>query len=70
MKNEIKRYTDAIKYYNKAEKENKELKKEYYMEYAKGYLIRDEEFEQIPTYLEDAEQTYKKRQEEIDNLIK
>ena len=48
--------------------ENKESKKEYYTEYAKGYLIRDEEFEQIPTYLEDAEQTYKKRQEEIDNL--
>lgn len=68
IKNEIKRYTDAIKYYNKAEKEKKESKKEYYIEYAKGYLIRDEEFEQIPTYLEDAEQTYKKRQEEIDNL--
>ena len=69
IKNEIKRYTDAIKYYNKAEKkEKKESKKEYYTEYAKGYLIRDEEFEQIPTYLEDAEQTYKKRQEEIDNL--
>ena len=68
IKNEIKRYTDAIKYYNKVEKEKKESKKEYYTEYAKGYLIRDEEFEQIPTYLEDAEQTYKKRQEEIDNL--
>ena len=68
IKNEIKRYTDAIKYYNKVEKEKKEAKKEYYTEYAKGYLIRDEEFEQIPTYLEDAEQTYKKRQEEIDNL--
>ena len=69
IKNEIKRYTDAIKYYNKAEKkEKKESKKEYYTKYAKGYLIRDEVFEQIPTYLEDAEQTYKKRQEEIDNL--
>ena len=68
IKNEIKRYTDAFKYYEKAEKENKESKKEYYTEYAKGYLIRGEEYEQIPIYLKEAEETYKKRADEIENL--
>lgn len=68
IKNEIKRYTDAFKYYEKAEKENKESKKEYYTEYAKGYLIRGEEYEQIPIYLKEAEGTYKKRADEIENL--
>ena len=52
----------------KAEKENKESKKEYYTEYAKGYLIRGEEYEQIPIYLKEAEETYKKRADEIENL--
>ena len=48
--------------------EIKESKKEYYTEYAKGYLIRGEEYEQIPIYLKEAEETYKKRADEIENL--
>ena len=70
LRNEIKRYQDAYKYFKKAENEKKENKKEYFTEYAKGYLIKDETFENIPIYLHDIEETYQKRKEEIDNLRK
>ena len=43
-------------------------KKEYFTEYAKGYLIRDEKFEEIPIYLKEAYDTFNMREEEISKL--
>ena len=68
LRNEIKRYQDAYKYFKKAENEKKENKKEYFTEYAKGYLIRDEKFEEIPIYLKEAYDTFNMREEEISKL--
>lgn len=68
IKNEIKRYTDAEKYFKKVENTKNQDKKEYFTEYAKGYLIRDEKFEEIPIYLKEAYETYNMREEEISKL--
>jgi len=61
-------YTDAEKYFKKAENTKNQDKKEYFTEYAKGYLIRDEKFEEIPIYLKEAYDTYNMREEEISKL--
>ena len=68
LKEEIKRIESAMKYYNKMDAASLPSKKEYYRQYAAGYLRPHENVDNIPDILKELKYTYKDRSEHIDKL--
>ena len=68
LKEEIKRVETALKYYNKMDAASLPSKKEYYKQYAAGYLRPHERVEAIPQMYEELKATLKARQEHIEQL--
>lgn len=68
LKDEIKRLETAMRYYNKMEATHSESKKEYYKEYAAGYLRPHEKVELIPQTLQEFKNSLKAREEHIEKL--
>ena len=68
LKNEIKRFEDATKYYDKMMAAKTEGKKEYFREGAKVMLRRNENVDSIPETLEELREAYKVRKAHIDKL--
>ena len=68
LKDEIKRLETAMRYYNKMEAAHSESKKEYYKEYAAGYLRPHEKVELIPQTLQEFKNSLKAREEHIEKL--
>ena len=68
LQKEIKRISDAEKYYKKMISTLSQDKKEYYREEIKCYLKPHEEPEKIPEILEEFKHAYKVRKEHIDKL--
>lgn len=70
LQKELSRITIANNYYEKFLKEKRDAKKEYLKEYAKGYLINNENLEEIPNYFNEFKNAYDFRKEEINKLKK
>ena len=68
LKDEIKRMETALRYYNKMESTSSPNKKEYYKQYAAGYLRPHESVELIPKTLEEFKTSLKAREEHIEKL--
>ena len=68
LKEEIKRLEKAVKYYNKMEAASFPGKKDYYRQYAAGYLRPNEKVELIPQTLSESKASLKERQEHIEKL--
>lgn len=68
VKNEIKRITEAEKYYLKMVSALTEKKREYYKEETKYYLKQHELPEKVPDMLREFKETYRARQEHIKKL--
>lgn len=68
LKEEIKRYEEALRYYEKMQISKTESNKEYYRQGAQMYLRRNETVEAIPTALQELKQAYKDRQDHLNKL--
>ena len=68
LKQEIKRFEEALKYYNKMQSSKSESKKEYYRQGAQMILKRNENVDAIPITLEELKKTYKDRKAHIERL--
>ena len=68
LKDEIKRLKEAEKYYNKMQSAFTASKKEYFRQYAAGYLRSHENVDLIPQTLAELKQSLKDRQEHIEKL--
>ena len=68
VRDEIKRITEAQRYYFKMQAALTQYKREYYKEEIKCYLKPHEEPEKIPEMLKEFENTYKARQDHIMKL--
>ena len=68
LKDEIKRFKEAEKYYNKMESAFTASKKEYYRQYAAGYLRSYENVDLIPKSLQEFKEALKTREEHIEKL--
>ncbi len=69
LKDEIKRLTEANKYYEKMAVSKTEAKKEYYRQGAEMFLKRDETVDLIPNQLQELKDSYKVRKEHVDKLF-
>ncbi len=69
LKDEIKRLTEADKYYEKMVVSKTEAKKEYYRQGAEMFLKRDETVDLIPNQLQELKDSYKVRKEHVDKLF-
>ena len=68
LKDEIKRFEEALRYYNKMESAPTESKKEYFREGAKAFLRRNENVDAIPKTLEELKDAYQVRKAHIEQL--
>ena len=68
LKDEIKRFKEAVKYYNKMEAALTSSKREYYRQYAQGYLRPYESVDSIPQALQEFKDALKSREEHIEKL--
>lgn len=68
LKDEIKRFEEALRYYNKMEAAPTESKKEYFREGAKAFLRRNENVDAIPKTLEELKDAYQVRKAHIEQL--
>lgn len=68
LKDEIKRLESALKCYNKMQSAFSQSKKEYYRQYAAGYLRPYEKVDLIPQTLEELKNSLKAREEHIEKL--
>lgn len=68
LKDEIKRFEEAEKYYNKMQSAPTESKKEYFREGAQAFLRRNENVDMIPKTLEELKEAYKARRAHIEKL--
>ena len=68
LKTEIKRVSDAQRYYDKMQGALTKTKREYYKEEIKCFLKAHEDPEKIPQMLDEFKKTYKARQEHITKL--
>ena len=68
LKDNIKRLEKAEKYFEKAKTSKNEDKKQYFIEYTKMYLERDENIDTFLKIKEEYENAYKVRQGKVDNL--
>lgn len=68
LKNEIKRFEEALRYYEKMQMTHSESKKDYYRQGAEVFLRRNESVDSIPTTLEELKEAYKARKAHIDRL--
>ena len=68
LKEEIKRIENALKYYDKMKYSSSPSKKDYYRQYAAGFLRPHEQVDLIPNILKELKATYKDRSEHIDKL--
>lgn len=69
LKAEIKRFEEALRYYEKMEASKNESKKEYFREAAKMLLRKNENVDLIPQTLSELKETYKTRKAHIDKLF-
>ena len=69
LKEDIKRFNDAKKYYDKMEKASSAEKINYYKESVKAYLVGHEEVEKLPILIEETKQAYLVRKKHIDTLF-
>ncbi len=69
LKDEIKRITEANKYYEKMTVSKTEAKREYYRQGAEMFLKRDEVVDLIPNQLQELKDSYKVRKEHVDKLF-
>ena len=68
MKDEIKRFEEANKYYKKMEDSATESKKEYYREGVAALLRRNENVDMVPQALKELQEAYKVRKAHIEKL--
>lgn len=68
LKDEIKRFEEANRYYEKMESAATESKKEYFREGAAALLRRNENVDAIPQTLEELKEAYKVRKAHIEKL--
>ncbi|MBO5397917.1 MAG: HD domain-containing protein [Clostridia bacterium] len=68
LKDEIKRFEEAFRYYQKMQAAPNESKKEYFREGAAMYLRRNENVDTIPQTLEELKEAYKVRKAHIEKL--
>lgn len=68
LKDEIKRFEEALRYYEKMQFAKTDSKKQYYRQSAEMYLRRNESVESIPQALEELKQAYKDRKAHIEKL--
>ena len=68
LKDEIKRFEEALRYYEKMQVAKSESKKDYYRQGAQMFLRNNEKVEAIPTALEELKQAYKDRKEHLNRL--
>lgn len=68
LKDEIKRFEEAFRYYQKMQAAPTESKKEYFREGAAMYLRRNENVDTIPKTLEELKEAYKVRKAHIEKL--
>ena len=68
LKNEIKRFEDANRYYEKMQVSKTDAKKDYYRQGAEIMLRRNESVDSIPTTLEELKKAYDERKAHIDKL--
>ena len=68
LKNEIKRFEEALRYYEKMQASKSEAKKEYFRQGAQVMLRRNENVDTIPTTLEELKEAYTTRKAHIDKL--
>ena len=69
LKNEIKRFEEALRYYEKMQAARTESKKEYYRQGAAAYLRRNENVDTIPETLKELKEAYKERKDHINKLF-
>ena len=69
LKEEIKRITEANKYYEKMIVTKTEARREYYRQGAEMFLKRDEVVDLIPNELQELKDNYKIRKEHVDKLF-
>ena len=69
LKAEIKRFEEALRYYEKMEASKNESKKEYFREAAKMLLRKNENVDLIPQTLSELKEAYKTRKAHIDKLF-
>jgi hypothetical protein len=69
LRDEIKRITEANKYYEKMTVSKTEAKREYYRQGAEMFLKRDEVVDLIPNQLQELKDSYKVRKEHVDKLF-
>ena len=69
LKNEIKRFEEAYRYYQKMESALTESKKEYFREGAEALLRRNEQVDLIPQTLNELKEAYKVRKAHIEKLF-
>ena len=68
LKDNIKRLEKAEKYFQKAKTTKNEDKKQYFIEYTKSYLQKDENIDTFLQIKEEYENAYKVRRGKVDNL--
>lgn len=68
LKDEIKRFEEALRYYEKMEASRTESKKDYYRQGAEVFLRKNENVDVIPQTLEELKKAYKERKEHINKL--
>ena len=68
LKDNIKRLKKAEKYFEKAKTAKKDDKKQYFIEYTKLYLDKDENIDNFLTIKDEYENALKVRQGKVDNL--
>ena len=68
LKDSIKRLQKAEKYFEKAKNAKNENKKQYFIEYTKLYLDKDENIDNFLTIKDEYENALKVRQGKVDNL--
>lgn len=68
LKDEIKRFEEALRYYEKMQAAKTEAKKDYYRQGAEVFLRKNEKVDLIPTTLEELKEAYKARKAHIDKL--
>ena len=68
LKDNIKRLKKAEKYFEKSQSAKNDDKKQYFIEYTKLYLDKDETIDNFLEIKEEYETAYKIRQGKIDNL--
>lgn len=68
LREEIKRFEEALRYYEKMIYAKSESKKEYYRQGAQMFLRSNEKVDEIPKTLEELKKSYKDRKAHIDKL--